>query len=295
MSNMRPGQQPPGWDSSIVVSGIDLNGSTVNGHMGNGRNVNGQNINGQTKSKCASKMGLSEKRQRPEKSHRGDREEELSDEPKLVHHGKFDDLSDFMEIDPDEFVIDKLSAIKDEMVGPGCIFYVSDPDSNLDTRVLLCLRSCRSGCRCLNFCLHESFIQSQGHWRVCEANDIDSQNDYLNFKPLEVILQPYGLRGPTVAPQMDITIDIDEVWNVKDEVVVKIIGHATLDSFQALIDAVNNQFCHSMLSSNPQPHRPMLAVTAEGGSRSNLRPSNSLFPGSSSSTSKNKVKYKRTS
>ena len=134
--------------------------------------------------------------------------------------------------------------IRDYDFDPGCIFWVNDPDSRLDRRVMLVVYKCDSSVACLSFCAQPP--NRHGHWRVHDRGRRRRQRQMPHASTLEIVLQNEDEQRFNVSPA--IWVNTAEIWNVPWEVEVAILGHATSATLYALGKAMQNQFRQRMNS-----------------------------------------------
>lgn len=168
--------------------------------------------------------------------------------------GKFRKLSEFMQVDDnDQSLHEGYKRIGFTNVRPGLIIHVSDEKSRLDRRVMLVLRKSTMSFMCLTFCSHWPPPSPEDHWRVCEEGKAKAPGEDPKMQPLEIVLQPHGRASPKVSPEGGVTINIQDIWNVENEVNVKVLGEATSSSLPSLAKAVKQRFCANLDEAVPQP------------------------------------------
>ena len=163
--------------------------------------------------------------------------------------GKFRNLSEFMKVGKDDkSVREGYKAIGVTNIQPGHIIHVCDEKSRLDRRVMLVLRRSTMSFTCLTFCAHFPPPGPEDHWRVCDegkAQESIEDPKLSKLQPLEVVLQPYG-RASRVSPEPDVTINIQDIWNVENEVNVKVLGEVVGSSLPRLVKAIKTLFSQNL-------------------------------------------------
>lgn len=164
--------------------------------------------------------------------------------------GKFRDLSEFMEVDNNEKALwQGYKAIGITNIRPGLIIHISDERSRLDRRVMLVLRKSSMSFMCLTFCSHFPPPEPDDHWRVCDEGKakVPIQDQKLKeLQALEVVLQPYGRSTSRVSPEADVTVNIQDIWNVENEVNVKVLGEVVSSALPPLFKAIKELFCQNL-------------------------------------------------
>lgn len=113
----------------------------------------------------------------------------------------------------------------DARLESGCIIYINDDvdsSSRIDKRVMLMFKDCwSSSYGCVSFCRHKRCPSSPGevkvHRLVCQVGSHWAEPSPSDMQAISVELYDASLAE-------GITINLQEIWNVKSEVKVSVIG-----------------------------------------------------------------------
>ena len=118
---------------------------------------------------------------------------------------------------------------------------------------MLVLRKSTMSFMCLSFCQHYQPQDSRTHWHVCSEDRAQETGDNDGLTPLEIVLRPYGRSDTTkYSPMPNTTINIQDIWNVENEVYVKPLGEVAQRSLRPLVQAVKDLLCQNLDQIAPQ-------------------------------------------
>ena len=163
--------------------------------------------------------------------------------------GKFPDISSFM-TKPACKLLYQPAWTRD--LRPGKIIYISDGQGRLDRRIMLILRRrTTSAFTCLTFCVHSESADPRDHWCVCAKGSTGGGGNDGNLTALNIVLQPvlqpYESKTETINVLQDnITINIQDMWNVETGVEVATLGYVDHPSMRHLAEEVKKLFCESV-------------------------------------------------
>jgi hypothetical protein len=152
--------------------------------------------------------------------------------------------------DDDESLSEGYNAIGTADARPGMIVHIRDEKSRIDRRVMLVLRESKPSFMCLTFCSHALSPCEKDHWRVWSEG---TPGEDARLTALEVVLQPHGQSSSKVSIQPCITINTQELWNVENEVPVKLLGEVAPNALRELSKEVKRLFSEKMDEAIPPP------------------------------------------
>ena len=173
--------------------------------------------------------------------------------------GKFAYSWDFLEADENDKSL--LEVLKKKKLGhinaqPGFIVHIADKGDasssaespRLDQRVMLVLFRSDMSFMCLGFCFHEHQQSAQDQWRVCDKGKGEEAAEGNRLEALEVHLRPHGLPDSCqgFAPKKNITVNIQDIWNVGNEVYVRVLGVVAPNALRGLVKAVAQRFVQNL-------------------------------------------------
>lgn len=173
--------------------------------------------------------------------------------------GKFEYPWDFLEVEvKDKSLMEGYDKLGNTNPQPGSIVHICDKDdessrfnkgaegSRLDRRVMLVLCKNKMSFMCLTFCFHTHQQNAQDHWFVRNQGTADEQVGNNRSESLEVMLHPSGVFSPRVAPKKNVTINIEDIWNVENEVFGRLLGEVAPSALPRLVKAVKERICHNL-------------------------------------------------
>ena len=183
--------------------------------------------------------------------------------------GKFEYPWDFLEVEEkDRSLMEGYDKLGNTNPQPGSIVHICDKDdessrlhkgaegSRLDRRVMLVLCKNKMSFMCLTFCFHPHQQNAQDHWYVRNQGTADEQVGNNRAESLEVMLHPRGAFSPRVAPKKNVTINIEDIWNVENEVFGRLLGEVAPSALPRLVKAVKERVGRNLDAAVPPTDVP---------------------------------------
>lgn len=193
-----------------------------------------------------------------------------------TREGVFSDIADFLE-SKNVDVLSKSSykAAYDARLEPGCIIYINDevePASRVDRRVMLMVKECfSSSYLCVSFCRHEPLPRSPRelvvHRKVYKLGSHWVEPDPTSMQAIGI-----ELNGDDAGLREGITINLEEIYNLKPEVKVAVIGCVRPQDWHNVRQQINHLFDQDKIDGHASATAPIEPAPATAEMNNGLNP-----------------------